>query len=133
MTTTTGRGTRAPSTGSATGARRGAAGAKSKRKPASDQTPGPAERGEVAAAVAADLDLLPPALGKSGLAMACLALAREIDSPANSATSKSMCAKSLQDGLATLRALTPEPESRGDDLDDLAARRAARRAGSAAS
>ena len=74
---------------------------------------------------------MPPLAARSGLAMAALALAREIDAPTNSATSKSMCARSLLDTLDRLRELTP-PAQEADGLDDLARRRLARRAGSAA-
>ena len=73
---------------------------------------------------------MPADAGQGGLAMAALALAREIDSPTNSATSKSMCARSLLDTLDRLRELTP-PAQEADGLDDLARRRMARRAGSA--
>jgi hypothetical protein len=64
---------------------------------------------------------------KSGLAAAALALAREIDDPENSATSKSMCAKALQDILSQLRALAPQKRER-DRLDELAEKRTRRRA-----
>ena len=52
-------------------------------------------------------------------------MARAIDDPANSATSKSMCAKVLMDALTTLQAMAP-PEQENDKLDDLVARRTAR-------
>ena len=52
-------------------------------------------------------------------------MARAIDDPANSATSKSMCAKTLMDALTTLQAMAP-PEQENDKLDDLVARRTAR-------
>lgn len=70
------------------------------------------------------------ALGKSGLALLALALAREVDSPFNSATSKSMCAGQLRDTLDRLVELMP-PAVEKDDLDDLSRRRAARLAGGA--
>jgi hypothetical protein len=89
----------------------------------------------VRAAVQNDLDDLAkraPDLATSALAASALALAREIDKPKNSATSKSMCAKALLDVLETLRDLAP-PEEEADQLDDLSSRRAARlAAGSAA-
>lgn len=86
----------------------------------------PAE-GDVVAAVRRDLaafgDLADSALGASALA-----LARELDEPGNSATSKSNCAKALIETLDRLRELAPPPEEARDQLDDLSARRAARRA-----
>jgi len=81
-------------------------------------------KGPVETAVLGDLK----AFGeKSGLAAAALALAREIDDPENSATSKSMCAKALQDILSQLRALAPQKRER-DRLDELAEKRTRRRA-----
>ena len=71
------------------------------------------------------------ALADSALAATALALAGELDDD-NSATSKSMCARALVDVLEQLRGLTPKAQE-GDMLDDLAARRAARIAGRAAS
>lgn len=70
-------------------------------------------------------------LATSGLAASALALAREIDKPKNSATSKSMCARALLDTLGRLRELAPV-EQEADSLDDLTARRIARVAGGAA-
>jgi hypothetical protein len=68
---------------------------------------------------------MPADLRRSGEAALCLALAREIDNPKNSATSKSMCAGQLRDALADLRARMPAaPES--DEVDDIAARGPAR-------
>lgn len=69
-----------------------------------------------------------PDLARSALAMSALALAREIDDPQNSATSKSMCATSLLSTLDRLRELIPAEEEQ-DSLDDLAARRSLRLAG----
>lgn len=94
------------------------------------------ERGEpvegaVVEAVRRDLDVIAeraPGLAQSALAATALALAREIDTPGNSATSKSMCARSLLDTLDELRELAPPPEMK-DSLDELSARREARRAG----
>lgn len=60
-----------------------------------------------------------------------MALARELDDPDNSATSKSMCANSLRDTLDRMRELLPAEEE-ADALDDLAARRTARLAGGSA-
>lgn len=61
-------------------------------------------------------------------------MARELDAMKNSATSKSMCAKALLDTLDRIRELLPEKEE-GDELDDLARKRAERllAAGGAAS
>lgn len=71
------------------------------------------------------LALLDAALAESALAAAALALARELDNPRNSATSKSMCARALTETLDRLRELAPE-ESKEDRLDELTARRAER-------
>ena len=73
---------------------------------------------------------MPADYAQSGLAMMALALAREVDAPTNSATSKSMCASQLRETLDRLRELTP-PTEEADELDDLARRRDARRAGGA--
>lgn len=84
----------------------------------------------VAEAVRRDLQALSrrdELLASSALAASALALAGEMDAD-NSATSKSMCARALQDVLDRLRELAP-PVEEGDDLDDLSARRAARLAG----
>lgn len=80
----------------------------------------------VLAALERDLRDLPPTIARGPLAATALALAGQIDDPGNSATSKSMCARSLLDTLDQLRALAP-PDQEDDSLDDLAARRAARR------
>ncbi len=66
-----------------------------------------------------------PALAKSSLAAAALVLAGALDSPKNSATSKSMCARALIDTLDRIRDLAP-PRMEDDQLDDLSSRRAAR-------
>jgi len=66
----------------------------------------------------------------SALAGSARALALELDSPGNSATSKAMCARALTETLDRLRALAP-PETKDDAVDDLAARRSARLAGRA--
>jgi hypothetical protein len=58
------------------------------------------------------------ALATSGLATVARALAREIDDRDNSATSKSMCAKALQDILAQLSELAPPEEAR-DGVDEI--------------
>lgn len=88
----------------------------------------------VAAAVARDLAemaLRAPGIDESTLAAAALELARQLDDVGNSATSKSMCARSLIETMDKLRELAP-PEEESDALDDLAAKRAARLARRAA-
>lgn len=82
-------------------------------------------------AIQRDLDAMPSGLSVSALAATALALGFELEHPYNSATSKSMCAKTLIESLDRLRALAPA-EREADDLDDLAARRTARLGGSAA-
>jgi hypothetical protein len=62
----------------------------------------------VVEAVEAELAKSPAA--NSAMAATALALARELDAPGNSATSKSMCAKALVDVLRELRALAPPAE-----------------------
>lgn len=66
-----------------------------------------------------------PVLASSALAATALALAAEIDGD-NSATSKSMCARALNETLKELWEQAP-PTEESDGLDDLAARRAKRR------
>lgn len=67
-------------------------------------------------------------LAQSATAMAALALARELDSYGNSATSKSMCAKELHGLMSSLWALAPA-KTEDDEIDELAKKRAKRRAG----
>lgn len=69
-------------------------------------------------------------LADSAAAATAIRLAYELDNPYNSATSKSMCAKTLIDALDGLRELMPEARKE-DGVNDLAAKRAARRAGAA--
>lgn len=57
---------------------------------------------------------------RSGLAATLLELARQMDG-SNSATSKSMCAKALFEGLDRLRASTPERSERNPLVDIRAA------------
>lgn len=78
-------------------------------------------------AVQADVDLLPVELRGSGLAAACLELARQLDSAENSAAAKAACARVLVDSMAQLLALRPAVKE-ADKVDQLASRRAARRA-----
>lgn len=72
-----------------------------------------------------------PGLAESTLAAGAMAMARELDKPHNSATSKSMCQARLQDALRELRELAP-PEEKKDALDEVGKRRAERRARQAA-
>lgn len=88
----------------------------------------------VVAAVESDLKEIgsrDSALETCGLAATALALAHDLDDRSNSATSRSMCAKALVDTLDRLWELAPAKDE-GSKLDDLSARRAARRAGSGA-
>lgn len=79
----------------------------------------------VAESLQRDLKQLPPDLANCTLAASALALAIELDDPANSATSKSMCARALLETLDRLRELVP-PQQETDALDALAERRALR-------
>lgn len=66
-----------------------------------------------------------PDLALSGYAATAIALARDLDDPSSSATSKSMCARSLSDALDRLRELAPA-EEKEDELDKLRNSRAKR-------
>jgi hypothetical protein len=82
----------------------------------------------VTEAVTQDLEELgerDPKLARSSHAAGALALARELDHP-NSTTSKSMCMRALNETMDRLRELAP-PEQTKDTVDDLTAKRAARR------
>jgi hypothetical protein len=79
----------------------------------------------VSEAVLRDLGRYPERLAESALAASALALAREIDTGSNSATSKSMCAKALQDALRELRELAPPEEKKGE-LHDIKSGRSLR-------
>jgi hypothetical protein len=72
------------------------------------------------------------ALAESTVAATARALAIELDSPNNSATSKSMCAKAMYDAIDRLYELAPAEKNK-DGVDDIAAQREARRARLAAS
>jgi hypothetical protein len=61
-----------------------------------------------------------PEVADSALAASAVALAREIEHPFNSATSKSMCAGKLHEALDRLRELAP-PKQEDDRIEDLAA------------
>ena len=63
-----------------------------------------------------------PVLRTCGLAATALELAALMDDPGNSATSKSMCAKSLADVLERLRELAP-PREVASPLTELRKRR----------
>ena len=69
----------------------------------------------------AEIAALGGGLEGSALAATALAMAAEIDG-ANSATSKSMCAKVLMDALKELRALAP-PRKQEDAVDEIRRRR----------
>lgn len=88
----------------------------------------------VAEAVERDLALLEQrrkGISESTLAATALALAVELDG-ANSATSKSMCARALNETMMMLRELAPE-ERASDRIDEISEKREARRARRAAS
>jgi hypothetical protein len=72
------------------------------------------------------------ALAASAGAMAALSLARELDDRANSATSKSMCAKALVETLAELRKRAPAEKQEKSRVDELRERRAKRQGRTAA-
>lgn len=104
------------------------------RKTSARKSSGRPDRHSVVASVERDLAEIAKrdqALADSALAASVRALAREIDDPDNSATSKSMCARALLDTLDRLRELVPD-EGEADGVDDLTARRDARRSGSTA-
>jgi hypothetical protein len=85
----------------------------------------------VSNALQKDIEALGARAVGSTLAETALALARELDKPKNSATSKSMCAKAMIDVLRELRSVAPA--NRGaDGVDDLRARRKSRRSAAAA-
>lgn len=81
----------------------------------------------VVEAVERDLEKLGGDLKDSAMAASALALARELDDPSNSATSKSMCARSLMDTMDRLRQLAP-PRREVDGITDLNSERERRRA-----
>lgn len=79
-------------------------------------------------AISQELGKMPDAISGSVLAALSLSMGFEIAHPYNSATSKSMCAKSLMEAWDKLRALAP-PKRERDELDDLRTRHASRRSG----
>jgi hypothetical protein len=64
-----------------------------------------------------------PSLPKTALAASALELARQLDDPDNSATSKSMCSRALTEAMDRLEDMAP-PKREGDRLDKLRDRRA---------
>jgi histidinol-phosphate/aromatic aminotransferase/cobyric acid decarboxylase-like protein len=85
----------------------------------------------VEAAVGRELRRIGAPWRDSVLAATALALAVELDAD-NSATSKSMVAKALNETMAELRALAPQKKG-ADPVDDLRDRRNARRSRASAS
>lgn len=65
---------------------------------------------------------------RSALAASALELAKQLDSSGNSATSKSMCSRSLIETMDRLRELEPEKKEK-DRVDAIRERRAAKRSG----
>lgn len=85
----------------------------------------------VANAVLRDIEALrrrSPELADSALAAVAIRLALETEHPFNSATSKSACARAMQEALRELRELAP-PEETKDGIDQLAEKREKRIAG----
>ena len=91
------------------------------RRAAKDVTVAVAVRAELA-----QLEKRRKGSARSALGAAALALAKELDSPGTPASSKSLCANSLQDILRQLHALAPADSGKGE-LDEIAARRRRRR------
>lgn len=83
--------------------------------------------GSVVESLERDLEAMGPKARDSTLAATALALAADLDDDGNSATSHSMCAKSMIDVLRELRQLAP-PRQEADGVTDLNAERNARRA-----
>lgn len=82
---------------------------------------------EVVGAVRGDLAKMPDEIAASGMAMVALALARELQDPFNSATSKALCAARVTEILGELQRLAP-PKQEADGIDRIAAQRKKRRA-----
>lgn len=85
----------------------------------------------VRGAVERELKRLPKDLADSGLAAAALALASDIDNSDTRPTARSMCNRELRENLERLRRMAP-PREETDWLDELTARRDARRASASA-
>lgn len=77
----------------------------------------------------ADVRTRAAALADSAIAASALVMAEALDDTSNSATSKAMCAKALREAMDRLRELAP-PDEKRDRLDEITARREARRAAS---
>jgi hypothetical protein len=130
-TTKTGRGTRARSTKNAIA--RPPRGKRAAAKPSPARAGGSkaARKGAVEKAVEKDLKQL--RLVDAGLGATALELARQLDDKETPATAKATCARALVRSLERVRELTPSfedekpPAKEKDKVDDLAARRAARR------
>lgn len=71
----------------------------------------------------AELAKRDPSIPNGSLAATAIELAKQLDNPKNSATSKSMCAKSLSDTMDRLNELAP-PKKEGDRLDAIKGRAA---------
>jgi hypothetical protein len=82
--------------------------------------------GPVEKATKAEIAQMPERVRNGALAASALELARQMDAPDNSATSKSMCAKALFDVVTRLAEMAP-PKREEDRIDELGARRANRR------
>lgn len=80
----------------------------------------------VVGAVRRDLERLGDEASGSALAATALALAAELDDAENSATSKSMCARALNETMASLRELAP-PKPTADRIDEVKEKREDRR------
>lgn len=86
-------------------------------------------RTDTVAAVEADLALIrlrDPRVADSAIAAGALRMAQEIEDPYNSATSKSMCMKSLQQAMDRLLELSPPGQEEKGKLHDLKAQRVKR-------
>ncbi len=82
----------------------------------------------VSQSVMASLGRMPDRVAQSPTAMACLELARSIDQGPETYRFQAALVKELRDCMAELEARTDATGTVEDDVDDLAARRAARRA-----
>jgi hypothetical protein len=93
-----------------------------KKKAGTKRTAKKPRKGPVEAAVDRDLKAIGSRQGSHALAATARALARELDFFGNSAHSKALCAKALQDCLERLRELSP-PKEKKDRVDELSSRR----------
>lgn len=69
-----------------------------------------------------------PVLAAGALAGLAVAMAMEVENPFNSATSKSMCANTLRETMASIREQLPAEQEK-DEIDELRERRQRRRVG----